>query len=120
MREKIAKWANEWYGTIDWDDMTEEERAVRLFEADELLAVLTEPQEPVAWRWTDAFDFGWSYRGTEPQPHLRRRDGYREEPLYLHPSRDLDHLETGEAVKLFAKRCFLAAIEEILKEADDE
>jgi hypothetical protein len=41
--EMIAKWANECYGTIDWDDMTEEERAVWLLEASELL-VLLEPE----------------------------------------------------------------------------
>ena len=33
--EKMARWCNEYYGTIKWDDMTDSQRETWLSEAEE-------------------------------------------------------------------------------------
>ena len=49
--EKVAKWCNENYGTIPWDDMTDRQRATWLSEAGELCTLLdTWASISEAWR----------------------------------------------------------------------
>ena len=49
--EKVAKWCNEYYGTIKWDDMTDNQRETWLSEAGELCALLdTWASISEAWR----------------------------------------------------------------------
>ena len=49
--EKVAKWCNEYYGTIPWDDMTDSQRETWLREAGELCALLdTWASISEAWR----------------------------------------------------------------------
>jgi len=46
--EKVARWCNEYYGTIKWDDMTDRQRETWLSEAEEILDLIDQQAEPVA------------------------------------------------------------------------
>jgi len=58
--EKVAKWCNEYYGTIPWDDMTDSQRETWLREANELLSLIDQQGEPPEDDW-DNEDYmrGW-------------------------------------------------------------
>ena len=47
--EKVARWCNEYYGTIPWDDMTNSQRETWLSEAEELCTLIDQQAKPVGW-----------------------------------------------------------------------
>ena len=42
----VARWLNDWYGTIRWDDMTDSQREIWLDEAGKLLSLIDQQGGP--------------------------------------------------------------------------
>jgi len=81
--EKVAKWCNEYYGTIKWDDMTDSQRETWLREAKEILDLIDQQAEPVAFIDRDDLEsLILSHTQTKGVVGYKYKDAV---PLYLNP-----------------------------------